>query len=129
MAQMKAKDASSDAAALDAVEKMLFGAAPVDSLELAAATDPRARRLVGVRALLKNQPKLRAKIEQEVDQAWQKARGDRASFLQSIAERRAQLVSLAEISRPNPDGARVAQNFDDELARYLTEMQGLNLQA
>ena len=128
MARMKANVASPDTVALDSVETMLLGGAPVDALDLRQSGDRRVQLLADIRAYLKERPELRTETAQEVGLAWQKARGDRTAFRQNVAERRAQLLTLAQIDRAKPDSARVAQDFDNELTRYLTQMQGLGTQ-
>jgi hypothetical protein len=117
------------AATLDAVEKMLLGAAPDDSIALAAAapsvaSNLRAARLDDIRKFLVDQPELRAKLGTEINKAWQRADGKRGAFLESLAERRAQVLSLAEIGRSRRQAPQAAADFDHELARYLTEMHG-----
>ncbi|MCY7290220.1 MAG: hypothetical protein LH624_18745 [Cryobacterium sp.] len=114
---------------LDSVEKMLLGAAPDDFIALgaastAAALDPRAARLDDVRKFLVDQPELRAKLGLEINKAWQRADGQRRAFLESLAERRAQVLSLAEIGRSRQQVPQATSDFDRELARYLTEMHG-----
>lgn len=121
----KSKAEQGPRAGLDAVEKMLLGAAPDDSVALgAAAPDSRAPRLDDIRGFLADQPALRAKLGAEISKAWQRADGKRGAFLESLAERRAQVLSLAQISRSRRQVPQAAADFDHELARYLTEMHG-----
>ena len=110
--------------ALDSVEKMLLGATPGDLVAVASLSAPGAARLDDVRTFLVEQPELRAKLALEVDKAWQRADGARGQFLERVAERRAQILSLAEIGRSQRQGPETDANFERELARYLTEMEG-----
>ena len=121
----RSKPEPNPVAALDAVEKMLLGAAPDDAIALAEGVpDPRAARLEDIRKFLVDQPELRAKLAAETSKAWQRAGGQRGAYLESLAERRAQVLSLAEISRSRKKVPQAAADFDRELARYLTEMHG-----
>lgn len=116
--------AATNVVTLDPVEKMLLGATPDDLVALANLSIPRAERLHSVRTLLVDQPELRAQLGLEIDKAWQRAGGEREAFLKGLAERRAQILSLAEIGRSRQQVAPAVADFDREFARYLIEMEG-----
>ena len=113
---------------LEVVEKALFGATPDDPVALTpapgAGPDPRSVRLAAVRKYLETQPELLAALYQEVTKAWQDASGQRATFLNAVAEQRARILSLAEISESRPQVSKAAADLELELSRYLVEREG-----
>lgn len=116
--------AATNLVTLDSVEKLLLGATPDDLVAAANLSLPRAERLDSVRTLLADQPKLRAKLGLEIDKAWQRADGERGAFLEGLAERRAQVLSLAEMGRSRQQMSQIVVDLDRELERYLMEMEG-----
>jgi hypothetical protein len=116
-------------APLDSVEKMLLGAAPGDPIALTAAPagatpDPRAARLDLVRKFLADMPELRAELGKSITAASRNGGGKRGDFLKAFAERRAQVVSLAELGQLRQQAPQAMADFQGELSRYLTEMEG-----
>jgi hypothetical protein len=116
----------------DSVEKMLLGATPDDEVAVRSGSpglvrDPRATRLDSVRRFLEDQPALRAQLGKEVEDAWRSADGRRGAFLTGLAERRAQLLSMAELGQLREQASRAAADAESELARYLREMEGFGV--
>src|SRR5262245_41316107 len=103
---------------LPAVRKYLEAPPPVDGL------DPRSGRSAALRKYLETQPELLAALYQEVTKAWQDASGQRATFLNAVAEQRARILSLAEISESRPQVSKAAADLELELSRYLVEREG-----
>lgn len=118
-------------ATLDPVEKVLLGAAPDD---LVAVTihptdlmqDPRAARLEVVRKFLADVPELRAQLGKDINEAWNRADGQRGEFVKAFAERRAQILSLAELGQFRQQAPQAIADFHGELSRYLMEMEGFS---
>jgi hypothetical protein len=113
---------------LSPVEKVLLGATPDDPIEVAAGPaasvlDARPARLEVIRSFLAEQPELRAKLRQEVDKAWHNTDRQRGEFLAALAERRAEVLSRAELSHLGRLAPQTVAGFRGELSRYL-EMEG-----
>lgn len=116
-------------ATLDSVEKMLLGAAPGDLMALSAVpagatADPRAARLDLVRKFLAEMPELRAELGKSIAAASRNGGAKRGDFLKAFAERRAQVVSLAELGQFRQQAPQAVADFHGELSRYLVEMEG-----
>jgi hypothetical protein len=116
-------------ATLDPVEKMLLGVAPDDLLAVTIhptdlMRDPRAARLEVVRKFLAHVPELRAELAKDINEAWNRADGQRGEFVKAFAERRAQVLSLAEVGQFRQQAPQAIADFNTELSRYLMEMEG-----
>jgi len=128
---VRSSDDQPDAhAELDPVEKALLGVAPDDPIKLTPGPvifrpDTLAIRLQVVRDFLAEQPEIRETLAQEVEEAWKRADGQRQTFLALIAERRAQILSRAELSHMQREAPKVMSHFAGELSRYLAEMDKL----
>ena len=115
---------------LDSVEKALLGIAPDNADEFAARSASlvptiHAARLANVRSFLAEQPELREALAQQVEEAWQTVGGNHGEFLARIAERRAQILSQAELAHWRSQTPQAIADFRTQLARYLVEMEGL----
>ncbi len=129
---VRSSDDQPDAhAELDPVEKALLGLAPDDPIRLTPGPvifgpDTLAIRLQVVRNFLAEQPEIRETLAQEVEEAWGRAGGQRQTFLVLMAERRAQILSRAELSHMQREAPKAVTDFVGELSRYLTEMEGFS---
>jgi hypothetical protein len=115
--------------ALDSVEKMLLGGTPDDGIAISAQAadamrDPRVARLDAARNYLVDVPELRAELARDIKAAWSRAGGRRSEFLHAVAERRAQLLSLAELRQFRDQTPHAIADFHSELSRYLLETAG-----
>lgn len=118
-------------ATLDPVEKMLLGAVPDDLLVVTdhptdLMRDPRAVRLEVVRKFLADVPELRTQLAKDIKEAWSRADGRRGEFQKVFAERRAQVLSLAELGQFRQQAPQAIADFNTELSRYLMEMEGFS---
>lgn len=116
---------------LDSVEKMLLGAVPDDPVEPISDTasiipDARTSRLEIARSFLARQPKFRAELAQEVEEAWRSAGGKRGEFLTIVAERRAQIQTMAQLDQLQRQAPSAVAEFNSELSRYLIGIEGLS---
>ena len=118
-------------ATLDPVDKMLLGAAPDDLIAMTtypadSMGDTRAARLDAVRKYLADVPELRAELAKDIKEAWIRVDGRRGEFQKVFAERRAQVLSLAELGQFRQQAPQAIADFHDELSRYLMEMEGFS---
>ena len=112
---------------LDSVEKMLLGFTPDAAIAddgVGLARDPRAVRVEALRKYLLEVPELRAELAKDIEVAWRGAYGRRGEFLKAFAERRAQILSLAELGRFRQQAPQTIADFHSELSRYLMETEG-----
>ena len=115
---------------LDSVEKALLGIAPQGGVEFAAPSvavlpNNHAARLANVRSFLAAQPALLEALAEQIEETWQTTGGNHVEFLTRIAERRAQILSQAELAHWGRQAPQAVADFRTQLARYLVEMQGL----
>ncbi|MGM0900297.1 MAG: hypothetical protein ACQEXB_04135 [Bacillota bacterium] len=118
---------------LDAAEKVLLGATPLDSLDLPGELAPHlsnalAARLKVVRSFLHENPELREMFSKEVEEKWSKSNGKRWDFDTVIAERREAIISLAYMREFQEQAPSSTERLRSELSRYLTEFEGFGMQ-
>jgi hypothetical protein len=99
--------------------------APASALPPGAGRiDSRDRRVGLALALLAERPALRAELEREAKEAWERHNGDAAAFISALAERREQVLSQAELEAVAQRMPAAVAESVEELIRYLTEVQG-----
>ncbi|WP_404331983.1 hypothetical protein [Mesobacillus maritimus] len=118
---------------LDATEKVLLGATPLDSLDLPGEQAPHlsnalSARLKVVRSFLHENPELRETFSKEVEEKWSKSNGKRVDFDTVISERREAIISLAYMREFQEQAPRSTERLHSELSRYLTEFEGFGMQ-
>lgn len=130
---VKQRDAQADRlSVLSPVEMMLLGGSPDDIFPVIAhpvdlVKDHRSVQIEVIREYLAGQPGLRVQLEKEVTEASRRAKGQRGEFLKALAERRAQVVSLAQIGQLSQQTPQAITDFHEELSRYLTDMEGFDV--
>ncbi len=114
-------------------EKLLLGMAPPDSVDTLAgasggvrAAGKMAARVAMVQDFLTRNPEVRTELEEEAAETWKRVRGKHAAFTAAIAERRAQLLSRAQLANFNEGAPVAAANAQQEVARYLAELEGIS---
>lgn len=110
---------------LDKVEKVLLGGVPNDVVEMpVGSAKTRTAQLDLIRSFLAEQPELRSTLSKEIDEAWERTKENRIEFLDTLAERKASILSLAELNYFQKQSPQAVSQFQGELARYLVEMEG-----
>lgn len=125
--------AKSGAQPIGAAEKLLLGLTPNDTV----VTVPRAlrglvrgdgtsARLDALQAFLTRNPEVRVELEREAEAMWARAGGKRDVFAAAVTERRAQLLTQAQLSMVSEMAPASVDAGYRELARYLAEMYGIS---
>jgi hypothetical protein len=116
---------------IGAAEKLLLGLPPTASVTAVPRAlrglirgDGAAARLEVVQVFLARHPDLREDLEREAGEIWKRVSGKPEEFTAAVAERRARLLSLAQLSNVNETAPVAVQNTYTELARYLAESYG-----
>lgn len=114
---------------VDALEQSLLGRAPNDPFISGEATllsrhNLRGARLAALRQLFTEQPALRIALQEEFEKAWRNSGEHGVSFVAATAERRAQIITAAELLAFQRNVSSTTATFRANLARYLTEHAG-----
>jgi len=114
-------------------ERLLLGMAPPDAIDTLAGTldgvrsaGRSAARVALVKDFLARNPEMRAELAKEAAETWKRVRGSHAAFSAAIVERRAQLLSRAQLANFNEGAPVAAANAQREVARYLAELEGIS---